>query len=92
MFFSPGHFDNPVCLGPGVLPHLSTSRVYLGLDLLLLLSVWPHSAGDTQGSLTQKPQGKLVESLIPPTSLPICSMGLEPESHLESVGQPWEAC
>lgn len=29
MFFSPGHFDNPVCLGPGVLPHLSTSRVYL---------------------------------------------------------------
>ncbi|KAB0398289.1 hypothetical protein E2I00_008510, partial [Balaenoptera physalus] len=40
---------------------------------------------DTQGSLTQKPQGKLVESLIPPTSLPSCPMALDPESHFTKV-------
>lgn len=32
---------------------------------LRLLFLCPRSASDTQGSLTQKPQGKLVEFLIP---------------------------
>lgn len=97
------YFSGPWCscllgalitLSALVLGSRATSRLYLEARLrTVAFSLCPHSAGDTQGSLTQKPQGKLVESLIPPTSLPSCPMALDPESHFRKVvGQPWEAC